>query len=41
MPTPDDPRTSPSKTSVLVASLVTAAVVAIVVLHLTGVIGPG
>jgi hypothetical protein len=41
MPTPDEPRSAPSKTQVLVASVVTLAVVAMVVLHLTGVIGPG
>jgi hypothetical protein len=38
---PDEPRTSSRRTRVLVAVLVTVVVIAAVVIHLTGIVGPG
>lgn len=40
MPTPNDP-TSSRRTRVLIAVIVAAVVILFVVVHLTGVIGPG
>jgi hypothetical protein len=41
MPTHDDPPTSPRTTRVLIALGVAVAVIVFIVLHLTGVVGPG
>jgi len=40
MPTPNDP-TSSRRTRVLIAVIVAIAVILFVVVHLTGIIGPG
>ncbi len=41
MPTRNDQPTSPRTTRKLIALAITALVIAFIVLHLTGVIGPG
>ena len=40
MPPPDEPA-PPRRSRVLVAALISAVVIGIIVIHLTGVIGPG